>query len=203
MSHRNSKGFTLVELMVVLVIAGIILALMVPNVAGFIANQEINEATQNVAGVFRTAKEIAVTKNVRTVVWVSDGSTVATRIYTIYRQQMPGETLTSTDTISVGSNPSITLYAVDTRSISVKGNIGMQTKAGVTPSGGAVSVQQSLKVEFFPNGGAAQLNTGDTTIYLMSDSDFARNKTTGMRAITVTTATGRARIYYWGGTSWQ
>jgi Tfp pilus assembly protein FimT len=190
--------------MVALTIAGILVALMIPNVAGFISNMEINEAAQNVAGAFRTAKEISVTKNVRTVVWVSDGDTADTRIYTIYRQLMPGEAAPgTTDTTSVGSSPSITLYAIDTRSISIKGNIGMKTKAAVRPDNSGASPQQSLKVEFFPNGSADPLNTGDTTIYLMSDVDYAKNKTSGMRAITVTTATGRARIYQWGGSSWQ
>jgi prepilin-type N-terminal cleavage/methylation domain-containing protein len=198
MSYRNNKGFSLIELMVVLVIVGILAALMIPNVAGFISNMEINEAAQNVAGALRTAKEIAITKNVRTVVWISENN----RDYTLYRQPMFAGELNSPDTIVVNG---ITLYAIDTRPISVKGNIGMQTKAtGNRPDGsGGISVQQSLKVEFFPKGSADQLNTGDTTIYLMSDVDFARNKTSGMRAITVSAATGRARIYQWGGSSWQ
>lgn len=200
MLYCNNKGFTLIELMVVLVIVGIMLALMVPSVGGFIANQEINEAAQNVAGALRNAKELAVSKNIRTQVWII-GDTTGGRSYTIYRQQMPGETLTSTDTVSVGT-PAVTLYAVDTRPISLKGNIGMQTLAGIRPDGSGKSLQTSLQINFTPRG-TADLPTGDTTIYLMSDKDLAQSKTTGMRAITVSTATGRVRIYQWGGTSWQ
>lgn len=198
MLYRNHKGFTLIELMVVLTIVGIMLALMVPSVGGFIANQEINEAAQNVAGALRTAKELAVSKNIRTQVWII-GDTTGGRSYTIYRQQMPGETLTSADTVTVSG---ITLYAVDTRPISLKGNIGMQTLAGIRPDGSGKSLQTSLQINFTSRG-TADLPTGDSTIYLMSDKDLAQSKTTGMRAITVSTATGRVRIYQWGGTSWQ
>ncbi len=196
---QNEKGFTLIELMVVLVIVGIVTGLMVPNISGFVAQQEINEAAQNVAGALRSAKEIAITKNVRTLVWISDDGTPAGRIYTIYRQPMPGETLNSGNTTQITvSGVSITLFAIDTKPISIKGNIGMQTKAtGGNPDGGGTSVQQSLRIEFLPKGTANQLDNGDTTIYLMPDKEFTLNKKLKMRAITVSAATGRARIYSW------
>ncbi len=204
MLYRNSKGFTLIELMVVLVIVGIMLALMVPSVGGFIANQEINEATQNVAGALRTAKELAISKNVRTQVWiVDDGTGTANgRYYTIYRQPISAGELNSPDTVSVG-NPAVTLYAVDKRLISLKGNIGLQTKAGSMPSGGGVNVKMSLQYNFTSTGTADSPQNGDTTIYLMSDKDFAKNKQSAMRAITVSASTGRARIYQWSNGGWQ
>jgi len=190
---NNEKGFTLIELMVVLVIVGILTGLLVPNVSGFISQMEINEAAQNVAGALRSAKEISVTKNVRTVVWFSE---IANRTYTIYRQPMPGEVLNNPDTITVAG---VKLYAIGTYPISQKGNIGMQTQAtGNRPDdSGGISVAQSIQIEFLPRGTADQINNGDTTIYLMPDKEFTLNKKEKMRAITVSAATGRARIYTW------
>lgn len=202
MLYRNSKGFTLIELMVVLVIVGILLALMIPNVGGFIANQEINEATQNVAGALRTAKELAISKNVRTQVWiVDDGTGTANgRYYTIYRQPISAGELNSPDTVTVSG---ITLYAVDKRLISLKGNIGLQTTAGSMPSGGGVNVKMSLQYNFTSTGTASSPQIGDTTIYLMPDKEFNKNQQKNMRAITVSASTGRARIYQWSNGGWQ
>lgn len=190
----NEKGFTLIELMVVLVIVGILTSLLIPNISGFVAQQEINEAAQNVAGALRSAKEIAITKNVRTVVEISDNDTPTTRIYVIYRQLMPGEPVPVGATTIVSN--STTCYQIATGNISPKGNIGMNTKSLLS----GVAVSHYVVISFTARGSA---DAG--TIYLMPDKEFAQNKKEKMRAITVSAATGRARIYSWNNatTQWE
>ena len=190
----NEKGFTLIELMVVLVIVGILTGLLIPNISGFVAQQEINEAAQNVAGALRSAKEIAITKNVSTVVEIDDN----TRTYVIYRQPMPGENLPGPTSSFPGVITGDNFVPIETKSIITKGNIGLQTKASKNPSGGSPVANPYIAIGFTSRGTAGIGNGTDAgTIYLMPDKEFAQNKKEKMRAITVSAATGRARIYTW------
>lgn len=190
MSYRNSKGFTLIELMVVLVIVGIMLALLIPNVGGFISQMEINEATQNLSGVLRSAKETAVSKNVTARVIISD----ANKTYRVERTAIPGT-----------NEPAGWIVIQTDTPISIKGNIGLQTNATafVKP------LTTGIRTITFTSRGTALAdatggnNGGEGTIYLQPDREFNAGATQKMRAIDVSMTTGRIRIYQWIGGGWQ
>lgn len=89
MSPQNSsvKGFTLVELMVVLAIASIMLAMMLPNVSGYMSSLEINAAAEELATDLRSARQLAISKNVKTAIVID----INARQYALYRMPMPGK----------------------------------------------------------------------------------------------------------------
>lgn len=91
--NRIQRGFTLIELAVVIAIAAILLALAVPSFQVMLANAQIRTAAQALNDGLQLARVEAIRRNERliftkgtqsawTVSLVSDGSTVQTRPYT-------------------------------------------------------------------------------------------------------------------------
>jgi type II secretion system protein H len=68
MKKDNSRGFSLLELMVVVVIVGVLVAVAVPNMRGWQAKRDMNSAAREIASVLQQARSEAVRRN--TVVWV-------------------------------------------------------------------------------------------------------------------------------------
>jgi len=62
---KNRKGFSLVELIVVIVILGILAAIAVPNLIGFINRTNVSADIAAADGLSNTAKAVVMTLNAR------------------------------------------------------------------------------------------------------------------------------------------
>ena len=60
MNRLSSRGFSLVELAVTLVVLGLVLAFSIPTFQSFNTSQQLKGATENIAGQMRLMREIAI-----------------------------------------------------------------------------------------------------------------------------------------------
>ncbi len=177
----SKNGFTLIELMVVLAIISIMFAIMIPNVSGYMSSLEINAAADELATDLRSARQLAISKNVKTVIIIN----VNARQYSLYRMPMPGETLSGPGW-SDGTN---NYFPVTVRSLSGNGTIGYQT----IPN--AVS---SPFVIFNSDG-----SSSGGTLYLMPDKEHSQGVQQKMKQILAMASTGHVRVLTWQGGAWK
>lgn len=71
LSRKRARGFTLVELLVVLAIAGLMLAVTPPLITAALPGVELKAAARSTAGALRLAREIAIAEG-RDAAWVLD-----------------------------------------------------------------------------------------------------------------------------------
>lgn len=62
--ERKNKGFTLIELMIVISILGLIIVMSLPNYSRFIQGWKLNGEAQQFTSVLRTARSTAIMKNI-------------------------------------------------------------------------------------------------------------------------------------------
>lgn len=73
MSLRHARGFSLIELMVVVLVAGLILAITSPAINRYLMGARLRDAGSRVAGEMRLARQKAVTNNSLNRFWVAPG----------------------------------------------------------------------------------------------------------------------------------
>lgn len=71
---RNKNGFTLLELMVAIAIFGILSAIAIPNVFGWISNRRILNATNELNAAFQLARSQALRENADVVISIDTGN---------------------------------------------------------------------------------------------------------------------------------
>lgn len=70
---KRSRGFTLVEMMIVVVILGILLALALPGFQSLIQNAKIRAAAENIQAGLNLARTEALRRNARVSLWLVNG----------------------------------------------------------------------------------------------------------------------------------
>ena len=81
MNTTNHKGFSLVELMVVISIFGVIVAFAVPAFNKYSASQQLNGGTETLAGAFKLARQRAMSTGSRELIHVNTGGGVDWHIH--------------------------------------------------------------------------------------------------------------------------
>jgi len=87
MNHSSSRGFSLVELAVTLVVIGLVLGFSVPAFQSYNRHQQLKGATENVAGQLRLLRETAIGTASTQVMhftygWVFNGETSDYHVHT-------------------------------------------------------------------------------------------------------------------------
>lgn len=75
---RSTRGFTLIELMVTISVAGILLAIAVPSLRTFLQNNRLTSAANDVLRSFQIARSEAIKRQQHVIVCASANPTVAT-----------------------------------------------------------------------------------------------------------------------------
>lgn len=72
MPLRNPRGFSLIELMVVIVIGGLILGLSMPSLNRYLIGARLRDGATQIAGEMRLARQKAVSNNSRAWFWTAN-----------------------------------------------------------------------------------------------------------------------------------
>jgi len=74
--HNNDKGFTLLELMVVITVLAILLSIAIPSFQSFLANSRLNSAAEKAYRIFNTARQEAISSGLNAMVCKSNSNPI-------------------------------------------------------------------------------------------------------------------------------
>lgn len=180
-SGRSAAGFTMVEMLMVIVIIGIIAAMAMYSIVGALPNLKVNNGLNTAIGVLKNGKYLAVSQRRNYQLMFAGNTTLWLR-----RLEVPAG-------------------FTDQPQVQLPGGVQFLLFPGMpdTPDGfgncAAICFGGTLTQTFLSNGdfvdtAGAPLNG---TVYVGIPGDSATQ-----RAITITGTTGRLRAYRWTGAAW-
>jgi type IV fimbrial biogenesis protein FimT len=186
MRARAERGFTLVEVMIVIAVIGIMTGLMAPSLLGALPGMRASGAARDVLSDMRLARTMAVDKGVPAIV---DFDAPASTHYRVYLDRDgDGTYTTGTDTMI----REVTLTD-EYKGVALKSNDGSAPADGVDLDGVG-----SNSITFRTNGSA----NGSGAAYVMPAAD-AGGRSDRNRRVRVVAATGNVRIENFDGSNWE
>lgn len=150
----GQKGFTLVELMIAILVAGIIMAIATPSLIGLRRNAEYRDSARAVANMLQDARSTAIRDGGAHIIECDPGTTSCELQRFAYDE---ADDTWKAETLSSYSFPD---------------NILMRT-------GAACDKMDVLSIEYFPNGNAGSgLGLADSSVCVTADDASARFKVT-------------------------
>lgn len=178
---RDKKGFTMIELLIVIAIIGVIAAIAIPNIISWIPTIRVNSAARDLVSEMQLARMKAVSERNDYVITFD----TANNQYKIYDDN-------DNDFSTAGAEASELL-----KTVNLPSGIQFGYIAGKNPSNDDItgSVQfgatsSPIRETFIPNGTANLMGS----VYLIPTEDIAGSRRDRQRAITVI-QTGRIKLW--------
>jgi prepilin-type N-terminal cleavage/methylation domain-containing protein len=121
--HRAERGYTLAEMLVVVVIVGLALAVAVPAMGTFFKAYRVRSASDQIVGHLRAARQIAVSQRLPVTFTIDATGNTYSFTYTIPGQSATTESFELPNEVTVTNNPSGAL----TYTLKQNGTVGNST----------------------------------------------------------------------------
>ena len=174
---RDKKGFTMIELLIVVAIIAVTAAIAIPNIISWIPTMRVNSAARDIVSEMQLARMKAVSERNNYVITFD----TSTNQYSIYDDG---------DNDGAEASELVKTVDVDTDYSGIQfGYVAGETGTGGTAISNSVTFSSSNET-FKPNGTANKMGT----VYLIPTEDIAGSRRDRQRAITVI-LTGRIKLW--------
>jgi prepilin-type N-terminal cleavage/methylation domain-containing protein len=181
-SERTEQdGFSIIELCIVLLIAGVVMSFALPNIREMSRGMDANKSMYQVTDLLRNGRELAMAQRRRIEVQFSNNNQIV-----LVRHNLPDNTTDILSTITLANTYAFRLFSIPDTPDAL-GNAA------------AVSFQDTETISFLSDGSlVGDDNTPRSgTIFLGQE-----NNPKTARAVTIIGPTGRIHPYRWNGTAW-
>ncbi len=191
MSRRGQRGFTLIELIIVIAIIVVMSGIVAPSLLGAIPGIRVSGAAREVLADFRLARTKAVERGLPAVVEFTDATALQYRIFLDKSNPPNGAYDDGTDQLI----RSVTLSREYTGLAFRHNDTGTAASGLNLPDGDT----DHNKVSFRPNGSAS----GAGEVYLMPAADEAAHRTDRNRRVQIVAETGFTELQSYSGSAWE